>query len=117
MPTAKTLTSSLKLPMIALVGVLSLAGADAAWARPHSRVSVHFVVNTPPPPLRVERVLVRPSRRAVWVPGYWDWQPARRDYVWVGGRWDTPPRRGAAWVKPRWERQGRSHVYFRGYWR
>ncbi len=40
---------------------------------------------------------------AVWAPGTW----VRRDrkFKWVGGCWARPPRPGARWTPPRWQKK------------
>jgi hypothetical protein len=100
---------------LAAVLLSSLATPPAASASP--RISLGIRVGAPPPPLRHEMVVVRPGPHHVWVPGYWDWAPARHDYVWVGGRWVRPRHRHAVWVGPRWERRGHETFYIRGHWR
>jgi len=56
----------------------------------------------------------RPSDEHIWVAGYWAWQSSQ--YVWVPGRWVIPPRAGATWVPPRWEREGTRYRFYDGYW-
>ena len=57
----------------------------------------------------------RPSRRHVWIGGYWDWRGHK--HVWVSGRWAVPPRPGARWVTHRWDRHSGGWVFVKGYWR
>ena len=99
------------------VAVATLLVASAAVFTPPASAAVYIRVNAAPPPLRHEEVIVRPSGRHVWVPGYWDWAPARHDYVWVGGRWALPPRAHAVWVGPRWVYRHHQRYLVRGYWR
>lgn len=94
-----------------LVSVLAFPPAASA------RVQVGIRVYAPLPPMRHERVLVRPGARYVWVPGYWSWQPYRRHYVWVGGRWLVPPRPHVVWVAPRVVYRHHHPYYYGGYWR
>jgi len=110
MNTKRILVLSLTLAAVLLT---SLAAPPAATAA----VNIGIRVGAPPPPLRHEVVVVRPGRNYVWVPGYWDWVPARHDYVWIGGRWVRPHRRHAVWVGPRYERRGHDTFYIRGHWR
>jgi len=49
------------------------------------------------------------------VSGFWAWDRDR--YVWMPGHWARPPRGGAVWVKPRWERRGGTYVFIAGSWR
>ena len=79
-------------------------------------------VYAPLPPIRHERLIVRPGPRYVWVPGYWRWEGRRYgwvggNYVWVAGSWVRPPHEGAVWVAPRYEERGSHHIYHRGQWR
>jgi hypothetical protein len=80
-------------------------GCGVAVASPvQARAVVGVSIGIAPPPLRVERVALRPGY--AWAPGYWRWNGAR--HVWVGGYW-LPARhgyryRGASWVRvgPDW---------------
>jgi len=101
----------------ALTVALLSAFPSAPQASASPRISIGVRVNAPPPPLRREVVVVRPGPDYVWVPGYWNWAPARRDYVWVGGVWLRPPYRHAVWVGPRWVRRGHYRYFVRGHWR
>jgi hypothetical protein len=106
----RTLILTVALAM--LVSALSFAPAASA------RVVVSSVeVFGAPPPLRHEVIIGRPGPRYIWVPGYWNWEPGRRNYVWVGGNWLLPPRVGAIWVGPRVVYRGHRRFFYRGYWR
>jgi len=94
-----------------LLSVLTFAPAASAYTR------VGVRVYAPLPPLRHERLVVRPGPRYVWVPGYWTWEPYRRHYVWVGGRWLVPPHPRAIWVAPRVVYRHHHSYYYGGYWR
>jgi len=72
------------------------------------------VVTQAHPAAQTEPVLEQPSSRHVWIPGYWTYRDSR--YVWIAGRWEVPPRSGAMWVAPRWEREGTGYRYYEGYW-
>jgi len=78
---------------------------------PAAEISVRF---GPPPPPR-EVVVVRPSPRHVWVPGYYRWDGRR--YLWVSGYWSMPPRGRSSWVPGRWERRNGMHIWVEGRWR
>ena len=98
------------------VAVATILVSVAIFTPPAS-AAVYIRVGVPPPPLRHEVIIVQPSPRHVWVPGYWDWAPARHDYIWVGGRWLIPPYRHAVWVGPRWVVRHHHRYLVRGYWR
>jgi hypothetical protein len=73
-------------------------------------------VLTEPPPLVAERPSSRrPSLKARWVPGYWEWDSKRAEFVWIGGLWHVPPS-GTVWVPPRWERDREGWHRVQGYW-
>lgn len=72
------------------------------------------VVTQAPPAPQQEPVLEQPSPKHVWIPGYWTYRDTH--YVWISGRWELPPREGAVWVAPRWEREGNAYRYYEGYW-
>jgi hypothetical protein len=74
-----------------------------------------IVVREAPPPPREEVPPPPPSASYTWVPGYWAVREGRQE--WVPGRYEMPPRAGATWVAPRWERRGDGYVFIDGYWR
>ena len=91
--------------------ILLTAVAASAFALPGIS-SAQIIVQTAPPPPRMERV---PPPRAgqVWAPGHWDWRGNR--HVWVGGHW-IRARRGQRWEQDRWiERNGHWEME-RGHW-
>ena len=69
------------------------------------------------PGFRTEVAVGAPGPGYVWVPGYYDWVPARADYVWIGGSWVLPPHAHAVWVAPRYEHRRGGWFYRRGHWR
>jgi hypothetical protein len=69
----------------------------------------------PPAPIAERPSGARPERRAQWVPGYWDWDPARAEYVWMGGLWQVPPP-GTIWAGSRWMRDGDGWYRRPGFW-
>lgn len=44
-------------------------------------------------------------------------RPPRPGLVLVEGRWVAPPRAGAVWIAPHWERRGFHRVWIAGFWR
>jgi WXXGXW repeat (2 copies) len=108
----------LKIPtFLAAAATVALLAAFPAAPPASAGVSFGIRVGVPAPPLRHEVVVARPGPGYVYVPGYWDWAPARHEYVWVGGAWARPPHRHAVWVAPRWRGHGRNTFYVRGHWR
>jgi WXXGXW repeat (2 copies) len=70
----------------------------------------------PPAPVAERPARRRPSPRALWVPGYWDWDADRGEFVWIGGDWQVPPT-GMIWVGGRWARDQRGWYRVAGFWR
>jgi hypothetical protein len=67
-----------------------------------------------PPPLLVETPVGRPSREAVWIPGFWTWTGRR--YVWASGSWSAPYP-GHSWTEGHWRRSGNGFTWTPGLWR
>jgi len=90
-----------------VLGSMLILTAEASAQRIYVRVG-------PPRPV-IERRVVAPGPRHVWVPGAYRWD-ARR-YVWSPGYWALPPRPRAAWVPAYWERDRRGWFFVEGHWR
>jgi len=56
-----------------------------------------------------------PASNAVWVPGYWAWDDASRDFLWVSGLWRVPPQ-GFHWVPGYWTQGRGSYQWVSGFW-
>lgn len=74
----------------------------------------YVIVREAPPAVIIERRPPPPSQLHIWVDGYWHWNSTR--YVWTSGQWSQPPRGGAVWVAPRYERQEHGYRYAPGRW-
>ena len=97
---------------IGIVGAAIALALGLCAATPASARVVAWSVAVAPPPVRAERVVVRPGY--AWVGGYWRWTGAR--HVWVGGYW-APARPGYRHVAARWVHVGPTWTFHRGYWR
>ncbi len=81
------------------------------------RPGVEIRVGNAPPAPRIEHIRMEaPSRRHVWVDGFWDWNPRRGDWEWVPGGWYLPPRGRYRWVPPHYQPRGEGWVVIRGHW-
>jgi hypothetical protein len=73
-------------------------------------------IDQSPPPAIVERPgEAAPSPKARWVEGYWEWNPARKDFDWVTGTWRIPPP-GKFWVNGYWRRDEQGWFRVPGFW-
>jgi hypothetical protein len=94
-------------PVAGSAGTVIIANAPTAIST--SRVT------TAPPALQSDVVLAQPSPSHVWVPGYWNLNGNK--YDWVAGHWELPPYTAAVWVAPSWEQTGTVCRYTQGYWK
>lgn len=70
------------------------------------------------PPQQVEEL--PPDQRpagdnVAWIPGYWNWDEDREDYLWVSGFWRTLPP-GREWVPGYWVEVTDGWQWVSGYW-
>lgn len=73
-----------------------------------------IITQAPPVQAQQQVISARPSSDHVWIEGWWQWRDGR--YVWRPGEWVIPPRYGAVWNPPRWERRSDGWVFVEGYW-
>lgn len=99
-----------------LLTALALSIAPLAAVVPAAQAEV-IVVHRGPPPLRHERIIVRPgpARDYFWQPGYWRW--TGNDYEWNAGRWERRPHARAVWVSPHWAHRRGDWRFVEGHWR
>jgi hypothetical protein len=88
--------------------------APTPSATPTGR-DVIFIKEAPPPPREEAPPPPPASTGYTWLPGYWTVRDGRQE--WIPGRYEMPPRSGATWVAPRWERRSDGYVFIEGYWR
>jgi len=70
----------------------------------------------PPPPREIHvEIETRPAETAVWIPGYWRWNPVANDYEWLDGVWREPPP-AMEWHPGEWRPTDSGWVWVRGYW-
>lgn len=103
--------SGLALASIGCSGVSASVGVRGV------RPGVEIRVQNGPPAPRIEHIRMEaPSRRHVWVDGFWDWSPRRGDWQWVEGGWYLPPRGRNRWVPPAYRQRGEGWIVIRGHW-
>ncbi len=78
------------------------------------KVVVTRVRFRPPAPLK-EVIPPRPSPLAVWISGYWMFDPVLMEWVWVPGYWELTPI-GSVWVPGYWTFRDGFYVWISGHW-
>jgi len=74
-----------------------------------------YVDKAPPNPVNERPGVDPPSDKAVWIPGYWEWNGVQKDYVWTTGTWRNPPP-GRFWVNGYWKRDDKGWYRVPGFW-
>ncbi len=83
--------------------------------REHGAVSEEIFFTEKPPVPQMEVAGEAPTRRHVWIGGFWAREGSR--WVWRKGHWETPPHRLATYVPGRWEQQRGGWAYYKGHWK
>ncbi len=55
--------------------------------------------------------------RTTWIPGHYNWDPNRSNYVWTGGHYAEAPADTAQWVPGHWVQTPTSWIWIEGGWR
>lgn len=97
--------------------VLDGAPLHEAFARPLVLEAEAIVIDRKPPePIEELPPEERPDGKNVhWLPGYWNFDEERNDFVWISGLWrDFPP--GRTWVPGEWQPVDTGFQWIAGYW-
>src|SRR5215831_6428182 len=90
-----------------------------AFAQPGAEVRGKGMTapKAPPPPIPEIPPETKPDGENVkWVPGYWQWDSDKEDFIWVSGFWrNFPP--GRDWQAGKWVEKGGKWMYTPGFWR
>ena len=74
------------------------------------------VAEKPPEPVAEEPPDDRPPGDGVqWIPGYWQWDDDKKDFVWVSGLWRDAPN-GRRWVQGYWANTAEGWRWVNGHW-
>jgi hypothetical protein len=70
----------------------------------------------PPEPIPEQPAAQRPAGTDVrWIPGYWQWDPDRKDFVWVSGTWREAPE-ARRWIMGYWANTPEGWRWVSGHW-
>jgi WXXGXW repeat (2 copies) len=70
----------------------------------------------PPEPIPEEPAAEKPAGKNMqWIPGYWQWDQERKDFVWVSGLWRQVPD-GRHWVMGYWANAQEGWRWVSGHW-
>lgn len=54
--------------------------------------------------------------RTTWIPGHFEWDPTRSNYVYVDGQYIEAPRENAQWIQGHWVQTPTSWIWIQGTW-
>ncbi len=89
-----------------------------AFAAPvvHDPKASPMIDKQPPAPIQEEPPDQKPAGQNVqWIPGYWNWDVSRNDFIWVSGIWREPPP-NSQWVPGYWHDVDGGHQWVAGTW-
>ena len=88
-----------------------------AYASPNEPdpAPTEVVPKAPPEDIVEEPPAYRPEGDAVWINGYWDWEPEMKEFIWVSGMWRVSPP-GMRWVPGYWTETTGGFQRVRGFW-
>lgn len=90
-----------------------------AFAQPGAEVRGKDMTapKAPPAPITEVPPESKPEGANVkWIPGYWQWDENKNDFIWVSGFYrNVPPNR--AWEPGKWTEKDGKNIYVPGFWR
>ncbi len=98
--------------------ILTRGPVHEAFAEPviYNPAAGPIVPQAPPGPIEELPPDQRPAGDNVeWMPGYWQWDEERQDYLWVSGIWRVMPP-GRQWVPGYWQNTRQGYQWVSGYW-
>jgi WXXGXW repeat (2 copies) len=100
------------------VDVLGRGPVHEAYAQPADARPVPGPVVPKEPPALIDEIPPdqKPAGDNVqWVPGYWQWDDDRKDFIWVSGFWRAAPP-GRQWVPGHYQKGDDGWQWVQGYW-
>ncbi len=69
----------------------------------------------PPDPIPEEPAAEKPEGKNVqWIPGYWQWDTDKKDFIWISGMWRDIPA-GRRWVMGYWANTNEGYRWVSGH--
>jgi hypothetical protein len=94
-------------------GPVHEAYANAVTAQPAPGL---LAIKAPPEPIEELPPDEKPAGDNVqWIPGYWQWDDEKQDFLWVSGFWRTPPP-NRSWVPGTWRPVDGRWQWTAGFW-
>jgi hypothetical protein len=115
---AATLHAQVAAPPAAPEGVEVLARGpvhEAFASLTAEAVPTQPVPRHPPKPIEEMPPEEKPEGDVLWIPGYWQWDDERKDFLWVSGVWRVAPP-GKRWVAGYWRDDGEQSQWVPGFW-
>lgn len=98
--------------------VLGRGPVHEAYAQPFEQNPApnQAVDQKPPDPVPEEPPAEKPAGKNVqFIPGYWQWDGDKKDYIWVSGFWRDVPS-GRRWVMGYWSDTTEGYRWVSGHW-
>ena len=98
--------------------VLERGPIHEAYAQPYEANPTQGEVapQKPPEPVPEQPPDVKPDGKNVqWLPGYWQWDTTKNDFIWVSGFWRDVPD-GRRWVTGYWTQGDGGWQWVSGHW-
>lgn len=100
-------------PQVEARGPLHEAFAQVTTKDPEAPQAVP---KQPPAPVPEEPPDQKPAGANVqWIPGYWQWDDERKDFIWISGFWRDVPE-GRRWVPGYWVETAEGWRWVNGHW-
>jgi hypothetical protein len=109
----KTLLKALVL-LVAVTNTACIVRARPVVYAPVGPPPGVVMVQSVPPPERVEVMAVAPSPNHLWIRGHWAWQGG--GWAWMPGHWEVR-QVGHEWVPGHWQHHGNGSYWVEGHWR